>query len=86
MEEYQFSLKDGKTLKLLIMNDAQADNTWITDNMIVSGVHFVEDNTVEFPYATGGQAILYTAGNRQEFSQQPVAAPSAIPMIFTTSL
>ena len=84
VKEYQFSLKDGKTLKLLVMNDAQADNTWITDSMIVSGVHFVEDSTVEFPYATGGQAIVYTAGNRQEFSQQPVAAPSAIPITAPT--
>jgi len=84
VNEYQFSLKDGKTLMLLIMNDAQADKTWITDSMIVSGVQFVEDNTVEFPYATGGQAIVYTAGNRQVFSQQPVTAPSAIPITAPT--
>jgi beta-galactosidase len=77
--ENSMAMSNGKTLTMLIMNDGQADKTWVLDSSIVSGAQFVYDNTVEFP-VSGGKAVVYSRTGKNVVLQQAVTAPAAIPL------
>jgi hypothetical protein len=81
--ENSMALSNGKTVTMLIMNDGQADKTWVLDSSIVSGAQFVHDNTVEFP-VSGGKAVIYSSTGRNVVLQQAVTAPAAIPLSVQT--
>jgi beta-galactosidase len=84
--EYSIVQSGGKTLTMLIMNDGQADKTWVLDSSIVSGAQFVRDSVFEFP-ATGGRAAVYSRTGKSMVVQQAVAAPPAInlPLVWSNA-
>jgi beta-galactosidase len=56
---------NGQTLKLLIVDSAQGNQTWIDSNFIACGPQFVDaDNNLQFG-SSGGRAFVYTAAGRQ---------------------
>ncbi len=61
VKEIDLDSGDGKIIELLVMNTAQANQTWLVSDRIIVGASFVrEDGTIEFP-PEGGQATVYAS-------------------------
>jgi beta-galactosidase len=73
---------DGSSATFLVINSPLADRTWFTDQSLVVGATYVdEDLSVQLP-AAGGKVVVYSSTGRTDLSE-PAATIPAVPTIGT---